>query len=84
MMGKYHAYIFASTKRLGHFHKRLTTRSDWAITAALNLLWEKSTVEAPCSATFAWPRLGMPGASSGDEVALDVEGGGVDGQKSSG
>jgi hypothetical protein len=41
-MDKYHAYIFASTKRLDHFRKRLTTRSDWAITAALNLLWEKS------------------------------------------
>jgi hypothetical protein len=41
-MGKYRACIFASTKRLGHFRKRLTNRSDRAITAALNLLWEKS------------------------------------------
>jgi hypothetical protein len=42
IMGKYHAYIFASTKRLGHFRKRLMIRSDWAIMAALNLLWERS------------------------------------------
>jgi hypothetical protein len=41
-MGKFPAYIFASTKRLGHFRKRLTIRSDWAIMAALNLLWERS------------------------------------------
>jgi len=41
-MGKYHAYIFASMKRLGHFRKRLMTRSDLAITAALKLLWERS------------------------------------------
>lgn len=41
-MGKYHAYVLASTKRLGRFRERLTTKSDWAVTAALNLLWEKS------------------------------------------
>ena len=39
-MGKYHAYVLASTKRLGRL--RLTAKSDWAVTAALNLLWEKS------------------------------------------
>ena len=41
-MGKYHAYVLASTKRLGRFRERLTAKSDWAVTAALNLLWEKS------------------------------------------
>jgi len=41
-MGKYHAYVMASTKRLSRFRKRLTAKSDWAVTAALNLLWEKS------------------------------------------
>jgi len=41
-MGKYHAYVLASTKRLGRFRERLTTKSDWAVAAALNLLWEKS------------------------------------------
>ena len=41
-MGKYHAYVLASTKRLGRLRERLTTKSDWAVTAALNLLWEKS------------------------------------------
>ena len=40
-MGKYHAYVLASTKRLGRFRERLTTKSDWAVTAALNLLWER-------------------------------------------
>lgn len=41
-MSKYHTYVLAGTKRLGRFRKRLTVKSDWAITAALNLLWEKS------------------------------------------
>jgi hypothetical protein len=42
VMGKYFAYMLASTKRLSHFRKRVTTRTDSAITAALNLLWEES------------------------------------------
>jgi hypothetical protein len=39
-MGKYHTYVWASTKRLSLFRERLTTKS--AVAAALNLLWEKS------------------------------------------
>jgi hypothetical protein len=35
VIAKYHAY-------LDRFRKRMTAKSDWAVTAALNLLWEKS------------------------------------------
>jgi hypothetical protein len=41
-MGKCHACVLASAKRLGRFRKRLTAKSDWAVTTALKLLWEKS------------------------------------------
>jgi hypothetical protein len=41
-MGKYLTYMLASTKRFSHFRKRVTTRTGSAITAAFNLLSEKS------------------------------------------
>jgi hypothetical protein len=43
MTGKHDTPIPTSTKRLSRIRKRLTKTSDWAVTAVLNMLWEKST-----------------------------------------
>ena len=45
-MGKYHAYVLASRKHLGRFRERLTTKSDWAVTAALTCFGKSQTIEA--------------------------------------
>lgn len=64
-MGKYHTYILASTKRLGRFRKRLTTKSDWAITTALNLLWEGPTIEPKYSDCLSGLAISDEAAESG-------------------
>jgi hypothetical protein len=41
-MDKYRADMPINTKRLRRFRETLTAKSNWAIMAMMNLLWEKS------------------------------------------
>ena len=42
VMDKYRAHMPVNLKRLRRFRERLTAKSNWAIIAMMNLLWEKS------------------------------------------